>query len=98
MEDVDLPGRSKLSINKSLCPYYKVIGAKSKNLHSLGKIHSFFISCDTIKITVTEKSSSLFLTHVDDFGKYFPDVDLLPPEQLLSVGLVTLLLFSILLY
>ena len=104
MEDIDLPDQNKLSVNKSLCPHYKVIGGKSKNLHSLSKIHSFFISCDTIKIRVTEKSSSLFLTHVDDFGKYFSDVDLLspkqllPPEQLLFIGFVTLLSFSILVY
>ena len=42
MEHTDLPGQNKLFINKSLCPYYKVIWAKSKELHSLGKIHSFF--------------------------------------------------------
>ena len=82
MEDIDLPGQKKLFINKSLCPYYKVIWAKSKKLHSLGKIHSFFISGDeTIKIRVSENSSPLSLTHVDDFGKYFPDVDLSPPER-----------------
>ena len=27
--------------DQSLCPYYKVIWAKSKKLRSLGKIHSF---------------------------------------------------------
>ena len=42
MEDIDLPDQNKLSVNKSLCPHYKVIGGKSKNLHSLSKIHSFF--------------------------------------------------------
>ena len=42
MEDIDLPCQNKLFINKSLCPYYKVIWAKSKKLQSLAKIHSFF--------------------------------------------------------
>ena len=50
MEDFELPGNNKLFINRSLCPYYKMLWSKSKKLHSLGKIHSFFISGDTIKI------------------------------------------------
>ena len=50
MEDVNLPGQNKLFINRSLCPYYKVQWFKSKKLHSLGKIFSFYISGDTIKI------------------------------------------------
>ena len=81
MENIDLPGQNKLYINKSLCPYYKVIWTKSKKLHSLSKIHSFFTSGDTIKIRVSENSSPLSLTHVDDFGKYFHDVYLLPLER-----------------
>ena len=81
MEDIDLPGQNKLFINKSLCPYYNMIWAKSKKLHSLAKFHSFFISGDTIKIRDNENSSPLSLTHVADFGKYFPDVDLSPPKR-----------------
>ena len=81
MEDVNLPGQNKLFINRSLCPYYKVLWSKSKKLHSLGKIFSFYISGDTIKIKVSENSSLLSITHVNDFGKYFPDIDLLPSER-----------------
>ena len=79
MEDIELPGNSKLFINRRLCPYYKMLWSKSKKLHSLSKIHSFFISGDTIKIKVSEYSSPLSITHVDDLGKHFPDVDLSPP-------------------
>ena len=43
---------------------------KSQKLYSLEKIHIFFISGDTIKIRVSENSSPLSLTHVEDFGKY----------------------------
>ena len=53
---------------------------KSKKLHSLGKIHSFFISGDTIKIRVSENSFPLSLTYVEDLRKYFPDVELSSPE------------------
>ena len=42
MGDVDLPGHNKLFINRNWCPYYKVLWSKSKKLHSLGKINSFF--------------------------------------------------------
>ena len=76
MEDFELPGDNKLFINKSLCPYYKMLWPKSEKLHSLGKIHSFFISGDTIKVRVNENSSPLSITYVDDFGKHSPDVDL----------------------
>ena len=82
MEDLGLPGQNKLFINKNLCPYYKVLWSKSKKLHSLGKINSFFfISGDTIKIRVGENSLHLSITHADDFRKYFPDIDLSPPER-----------------
>ena len=50
MEDFELPGNNKLFINRSLCPYYKMLWFKSKKLHSLGKIHSFFVSGDTMMI------------------------------------------------
>ena len=59
MEDVDLLGQNILFINKNLCPYYKVLWSKSKKLHSLGKINSFFISADTIKIKVSKNSLPL---------------------------------------
>ena len=81
MEDVDLTGSNKLFISRSLCPYYKVLWSKSKKLHNLGQIHSFFISGDTVKIKISENSALMSVTHVDDFGNYFPDVDLSPPSS-----------------
>ena len=50
MEDVDLSGQNKLFINKNLGSYYRVLWSKSKKLHSLGKINSFFVLGETIKI------------------------------------------------
>ena len=70
MKEFDLPGQNKIFVNKNLCPYYKD--------PYLGKINSFFISGDTIKIKVSENSLPLSITHVDDFGKYFLDVELSP--------------------
>ena len=79
MEDVDLTGQNKLFINQSLCSYFKAQWSKSKKLHSLGKINSFFISGDIIKIKVSENSLPLSITHIDDFGKYSLDIDLSLP-------------------
>ena len=39
--DFKLPGNNKLFINRSLCPYYKMLWSKSKKLHSLSKIQFF---------------------------------------------------------
>ena len=79
MEDADQPGQNKLFINKNLRQYYKVLWSKTKMIHSLVKINSFFTLADTIKINVSENSLPLSITHVDDFGKYFRDIDLSPP-------------------
>ena len=81
MEDLELPGNRKLFLNGSLCTYYKMMWSKSKKLHSLRKIHSFFILGDTIKMRVNENSSLLSITHVDDLGKHFPDFDLSSPSR-----------------
>ena len=80
-EELELPGNSKLFINRSLCPYDKMLWSKNKKLHSLSKIQIFFISGDTIKIRVNENSSLLSITHVDNFGKHFPDVYLSAPSR-----------------
>ena len=58
-----------------------MLWSKSQKLHRLSKIHSLFISGDTIKIKANENSSPLLIKHVDDFGKHFPDVDLSPPSR-----------------
>ena len=80
MEYLDFPGSAELFINRSLCPYYKVLWSKSKKLQNLGKIYSFFIFDDKIKIKINENSPPLSVTHTDDFGNYFQNADLSPPS------------------
>ena len=80
MKEVDLPEGTQVYINQSLCPYYKSLWSKSKKLRTLGKIHSFFISNSTIKLKLQENSVPVAITHNSDFQKYFPDVDLSPPN------------------
>ena len=65
-------------VNQSLCPYYRVLWSKSKKLHALGKIHSYFISIGTVKIKIRENGPSLSITHIEDFKDHFPEVDLSP--------------------
>ena len=53
-------------------------GQKARNYIAEAKCIVFFNLSDTVKVRVSENSS---LTHAEDFGKYFPDIDLPPPER-----------------
>ena len=76
MECFDLLQEGNLFTNSSLYPYYEVLWSKSRKLLLFGKIHSFYISNATIKIKISENSSPLPGTFVDDFDKHFPDIGL----------------------
>ena len=78
MEDLQLTGQGKLYINQSLCPYYRVLWSKSKSLHRMGKIFSYYVSNGTVKIKIQETSKPLSIMHTSDLEKLFPDVDLSP--------------------
>ena len=81
MEDLDLPRGTKIYINQSLCSYYRILWSKVKRLQNIGSIDNFYISIGTIKIKVTENSSPITITHLDDFKIHFPDIDLSPPTD-----------------
>ena len=55
-----------------------MLWAKSKKLHSMHKIHSFYISNGSIKLKLQENSKPFAIYHVNDFEKHFPGVDLSP--------------------
>ena len=57
MEDLELHRNNKLFINRSLCPYYKMLWSTSKKLHSLSKIHSFLF------LVTRSKSRSMEIAH-----------------------------------
>ena len=78
MEDLQLTGHGKLYINQSLYPYYRVLWSKSKSLHRMGKIFSYYVSNGTVKIKIQETSQPLSIMHTSDLEKLFPDVDLSP--------------------
>ena len=81
MEDLDLPRGTKIYINQSLCSYYRILWLKAKRLQNIGSIDNFYISSGTIKIKVTENSSPITITHLDDFQIDFPDIDLSAPTD-----------------
>ena len=78
MEDLQLTGQGKLCINQSLYPYYRVLWSKSKSLHRMGKIFSYYVSNGTVTIKTQETSQPLSIMHTSDLEKLFPDVDLSP--------------------
>ena len=79
-DDLDLTKGRKNFVNQSLCSYYHILWSKSKQLHSMSIIISFFISEGTIKVKITENSRPLAITQLSDFTVNFPNVDLSPPS------------------
>ena len=84
LEDLGFHGENRIYINRSLCQYYRMLWSKSKKLHSMGRIHSFYIADESIKIKVHENSTPLAIIHVNYFEYNFPDVDLSPTSTSLS--------------
>ena len=78
LADLGFHGENKIYINRRLCQYYRMLWSKSKKLHSMGRIHSFYIAGEPIKIKVHENSTPLAITHINDFEYHFPYVDLSP--------------------
>ena len=81
MDNLDLPIGRKIYINQSLCPYYRIFWSKARRLKNIDSIDNFYISSGTIKIRVTENSSPITITHLDDFKVHFPEIDLSPPTD-----------------
>ena len=77
-EDINLARDTKIFVNQSLCAYYRVLWSKSKALHKMGLIFGYFVSNGTIKIRKQENGPAISITHVSDFEKYFPGVNLSP--------------------
>ena len=80
-DDLDLPQGTKIFVNQSLCPYYRILWSKTKCLQSMGKINNFFISGGTVKIKIDENSKPLTITHLDDLAINFLGVDLSPSPK-----------------
>ena len=81
VDDLDLPQETKIFVNQSLCPYYRILWSKTKCLQSMVKINNFFTSGGTVKVKIDENSKPLAITHLDDLAINFPGVDLSPSPK-----------------
>ena len=75
--DLDLPARTKLYINDSLCLYYRGLWNETKKLWSKKKIFSYFTVSGTVRIKLQEKGPYSIITHIDDLKELFPDENFL---------------------
>ena len=77
--DIDI-GNTKIIINQSFCPYYRLLWSKSKRLHAIKQIHSYYVSNGTVKVKLEENSRPISISHATDFNKHFPGIDLNQPS------------------
>ena len=82
-DNPDLPQGTKIFVNQSLCPCYRILWSKAKRLQSMIKINGFFITGGTVKIKIDENSKPLSITHLDQLAISFLGIDLLPPPKAL---------------
>ena len=73
--NLDLPQGCKVFVNQSLCCYYCLFWSASKQLHGKGRIFGWYDSNESIKIKLQENGLPLYISHIEDFKKYFPDTD-----------------------
>ena len=58
--------KRKISINESLCPYYRKLCGMVKDLNNEGLIDSFWIANGTIKIRESSRSKPISITYESD--------------------------------
>ena len=68
---VGLPQASLVSINQSLCSYYKYLWSLWKRLHSKKLMHSFWVSNCNVNLKVRENTPVLLVSYVIDLEKHF---------------------------
>ena len=72
--NLDLPEGSKIFVNQSLCSYYRLLWLANKKLHGKGRTFGWYVF-GSVKIKLEENSRPLNISHMEDFKKYFRDVD-----------------------
>ena len=78
MKNVGFGESKRIHVNEGLGPYCRVLWAKSKRLHHLQKIFSFYVSNGSINIKIKDNDNGITITHTADFENYFPGIDLNP--------------------
>ena len=81
MDDLDLARVTKIFVNQSLCPYYRILLSNVKRRHSVDILNNFFVSGGNVKLKTTENSRPLAITLLSNITVHFSNVDLSPPSE-----------------
>ena len=54
-----------------MCFYYRLLWSASKTLQSKERIFGWYVSNGSIKVKFQENSQPLYISHLEDFKKYF---------------------------
>ena len=73
---VDLPEGTKIFINESLCPYYRGIWNKCKNLRGKQKVYQYYTTNGLIRLRIEESGQAKTISHMADLQNLFPDIDI----------------------
>ena len=66
--NINIP--SKVFMSVSLCPYYRFIWGKCKDLQRRGKIHQVFCLGATVPVKLSESGNPLKIYHVADIPNF----------------------------
>ena len=72
--NLDLSECSKIFVKQRLRSCYRLLWSTRKKLHGKGRIFRWYVSNVSIKIKLQENSRPLYISHMEDFQKYCPDV------------------------
>ena len=64
---------SKIFLYVSLCPYYRFIWGKCKDLQRRGKIYQVFCLGRTVSVKLSESGNPLKISHVTDIPTFYDD-------------------------
>ena len=73
---MDLPEGTKVFINESLCPYYRVIWNKCKKLRDKQKVYQYYTINGLIRLLIEESGQTKTITHMVDLQNLSPDIDI----------------------
>ena len=73
---MDLPERTKIFVDESLCPYYRGIWNKCKKLRDKQKVHQYYTINSLIRSRIEESGQVKIITHMIDLQNLFPDIEI----------------------
>ena len=74
--EFDFPEGTAIFINKSLYSYYKMLWNKCKKVWKKKLIYTYFNPNENIRYKIGENGNVHAVTHITDFKKNFPDIDI----------------------